>query len=362
MTNDRRGDAAGLARELAAQLAALATPEPNSPAGSRPRPRAGAGGSAEPRRTPGHPRERLPVRPAVPPGRRPLPEHEGACPSSPPDRHARPGGLQLGGPRGAPDVSPRDRGRLRRPRRGAAGEAPRAGGGRRGETSRPEEELEAGDRSLKEEAEERSEPGWRRCARRSWRPWTSGTTSCAPPSPTRRRRWPAPSSARPARARASVSSCSAARRGSTFSRAVRTRRGPPGRSLVAPLRGRGAAREAAARPVERDGGASWGPARVDDSQDRAEVRIRSRGSGGTGRRRSRRRRARRPTRSRPVSTPTSSGPSGGPRTRSAPARRETSPSFSERGIRSPTWAADEASSSRRSRPGASPGGAATRTR
>ncbi len=30
MTNDRRGDAAGLARELAAQLAALATPEPNA--------------------------------------------------------------------------------------------------------------------------------------------------------------------------------------------------------------------------------------------------------------------------------------------------------------------------------------------
>ena len=46
MTNDRRGEAAGLARELAAQLAALATPEPNSPAGSRQRPRAGAGGSA----------------------------------------------------------------------------------------------------------------------------------------------------------------------------------------------------------------------------------------------------------------------------------------------------------------------------
>lgn len=46
MTNDRRGDAAGLARELAAQLAALATPEPNSPSGSRPRPRAGAGGGA----------------------------------------------------------------------------------------------------------------------------------------------------------------------------------------------------------------------------------------------------------------------------------------------------------------------------
>jgi O-antigen chain-terminating methyltransferase len=46
MTNDRRGDAAGLARELAAQLAALATPEPNSSAGSRQRPRAGAGGAA----------------------------------------------------------------------------------------------------------------------------------------------------------------------------------------------------------------------------------------------------------------------------------------------------------------------------
>ncbi len=46
MTNDRRGDAAGLARELAAQLSALATPEPNSPAGSRPRPRNGAGGGA----------------------------------------------------------------------------------------------------------------------------------------------------------------------------------------------------------------------------------------------------------------------------------------------------------------------------
>lgn len=43
MTNDRRGDAAGLARELAAQLAALATPEPNSPASPRPRPRAGSG-------------------------------------------------------------------------------------------------------------------------------------------------------------------------------------------------------------------------------------------------------------------------------------------------------------------------------
>lgn len=37
MTNDRRGDAAGLARELAAQLAALATPEPNAPAGASPR-------------------------------------------------------------------------------------------------------------------------------------------------------------------------------------------------------------------------------------------------------------------------------------------------------------------------------------
>ncbi|MBK8598629.1 MAG: methyltransferase domain-containing protein [Holophagales bacterium] len=45
MTKDRRDDAAGLARELAAQLAALATPEPNSIAGSRPRPRAGAGGA-----------------------------------------------------------------------------------------------------------------------------------------------------------------------------------------------------------------------------------------------------------------------------------------------------------------------------
>ncbi|HYN40618.1 MAG TPA: methyltransferase domain-containing protein [Thermoanaerobaculia bacterium] len=44
MTNDRRDDAAGLARELAAQLAALSTPEPNSPAGSRQRPRAGASG------------------------------------------------------------------------------------------------------------------------------------------------------------------------------------------------------------------------------------------------------------------------------------------------------------------------------
>lgn len=41
MTNDRRGDAAGLARELAAQLAALATPEPNAPSGARP-----AGGRA----------------------------------------------------------------------------------------------------------------------------------------------------------------------------------------------------------------------------------------------------------------------------------------------------------------------------
>ena len=37
MTNDRRGDAAGLARELAAQLAALATPGPNAPAGPSPR-------------------------------------------------------------------------------------------------------------------------------------------------------------------------------------------------------------------------------------------------------------------------------------------------------------------------------------
>ncbi len=45
MTKDRRDEAAGLARELAAQLAALATPEPNSTAGSRPRPRAGAGGA-----------------------------------------------------------------------------------------------------------------------------------------------------------------------------------------------------------------------------------------------------------------------------------------------------------------------------
>jgi SAM-dependent methyltransferase len=38
MTNDRRGDAAGLARELAAQLAALATPEPNASSRTRPRP------------------------------------------------------------------------------------------------------------------------------------------------------------------------------------------------------------------------------------------------------------------------------------------------------------------------------------
>ena len=45
MTNDRRGDVAGLARELAAQLAALATPEPNSPASTRSRPRAGSGGA-----------------------------------------------------------------------------------------------------------------------------------------------------------------------------------------------------------------------------------------------------------------------------------------------------------------------------
>ncbi len=45
MTNDRRADAAGLARELAAQLAALSTPEPNSPAGSRQRPRTGASGT-----------------------------------------------------------------------------------------------------------------------------------------------------------------------------------------------------------------------------------------------------------------------------------------------------------------------------
>lgn len=36
MTNDRRGDAAGLARELAAQLAALATPGPNAPPSARP--------------------------------------------------------------------------------------------------------------------------------------------------------------------------------------------------------------------------------------------------------------------------------------------------------------------------------------
>lgn len=36
MTNDRRGDAAGLARELAAQLAALATPGPNAPLPARP--------------------------------------------------------------------------------------------------------------------------------------------------------------------------------------------------------------------------------------------------------------------------------------------------------------------------------------
>ncbi len=35
MTNDRRGDAAGLARELAAQLAALATPGPNTPLSAR---------------------------------------------------------------------------------------------------------------------------------------------------------------------------------------------------------------------------------------------------------------------------------------------------------------------------------------
>lgn len=44
MTKDRRDDAAGLARELAAQLAALATPEPSSPS-SRPRPRAAASGA-----------------------------------------------------------------------------------------------------------------------------------------------------------------------------------------------------------------------------------------------------------------------------------------------------------------------------
>lgn len=37
MTNDRRGDAAGLARELAAQLAALATPGPEGPAAGSPR-------------------------------------------------------------------------------------------------------------------------------------------------------------------------------------------------------------------------------------------------------------------------------------------------------------------------------------
>ncbi|MFN7988771.1 MAG: methyltransferase domain-containing protein [Thermoanaerobaculia bacterium] len=43
MTNDRRGDAAGLARELAAQLAALATPGPNAPTGSPGKPRAGRG-------------------------------------------------------------------------------------------------------------------------------------------------------------------------------------------------------------------------------------------------------------------------------------------------------------------------------
>ncbi|MDX9733044.1 MAG: methyltransferase domain-containing protein [Thermoanaerobaculia bacterium] len=36
MTNDRRGDAADLARELAAQLAALATPGPNAPLPARP--------------------------------------------------------------------------------------------------------------------------------------------------------------------------------------------------------------------------------------------------------------------------------------------------------------------------------------
>jgi len=47
MTNDRRGDAAGLARELAAQLAALATPEPNAPSGAGPRP-AAAGGPGAP--------------------------------------------------------------------------------------------------------------------------------------------------------------------------------------------------------------------------------------------------------------------------------------------------------------------------
>ena len=43
MTNDRRGDAAGLARELAAQLAALATPGPNAPTGSPEKRRAGRG-------------------------------------------------------------------------------------------------------------------------------------------------------------------------------------------------------------------------------------------------------------------------------------------------------------------------------
>jgi O-antigen chain-terminating methyltransferase len=47
MTNDRRGDAAGLARELAAQLAALATPEPNATSGARPSPR-GTGVSGAP--------------------------------------------------------------------------------------------------------------------------------------------------------------------------------------------------------------------------------------------------------------------------------------------------------------------------
>lgn len=46
MTNDRRGDAAGLARELAAQLAALATPGPNS--ASAPRPGPGMAGGTVP--------------------------------------------------------------------------------------------------------------------------------------------------------------------------------------------------------------------------------------------------------------------------------------------------------------------------
>lgn len=42
MTNDRRGDAAGLARELAAQLAALATPEPDASSRTPSRPGAAA--------------------------------------------------------------------------------------------------------------------------------------------------------------------------------------------------------------------------------------------------------------------------------------------------------------------------------